>query len=127
MTLGTVEPHVLRLEGVADVRVAARLVEIAREKLAVARDAAVGDIVVACAALERIDASVIQIVLALKRALEPLGRALRMRAVPQRILDLFVLVGLDRPLSVEARGQALGSSQALDSGDVDSPRAPATS
>jgi anti-anti-sigma regulatory factor len=109
-----VEENVLRLEGSVDVSRAQRLLETARE-----REKASGDVMVECAAVERLDASAVQILLALKRSLEASGRTLRMQNVPDRIFELLLRTGVGqalvarttRELSDECQQDAGGASR----------------
>jgi ABC-type transporter Mla MlaB component len=79
----------LSLEGAVTVGVASVLKEAACQQLRGA-----GDLAVSCARLEQIDASGVQILLALKRELAEDGRAFALQEVPPRLERAFALAGL---------------------------------
>jgi len=96
------EPNVLRIEGVADITRAARLLETARE-----RAAAPGDVVVDCSAVERLDASAVQVLLALKKKLAESGRSMTIQAIPERACGLLFATGAGQALAVAPLGDKL--------------------
>ena len=79
----------LSLAGAVTVGVASVLKEAACQQLRGA-----GDLAVSCARLEQIDASGVQILLALKRELAEDGRAFTLQEVPPRLEWAFALAGL---------------------------------
>jgi ABC-type transporter Mla MlaB component len=79
----------LELEGALSVGVACAVKEAACQRLRGA-----GDVAVSCARLEQIDASAVQILLALKRELAEDGRALALQEVPPGLRPVFALAGL---------------------------------
>jgi anti-anti-sigma regulatory factor len=83
----------LALHGTIDVFLAGELLEHARRAFAAA-----GDVRIDCAALERLDTSALQILLALQRELEEHGRRLELRAVSDQVGAFFVLGGAERLL-----------------------------
>lgn len=62
-----------------------------------------GDVVLDCAGAERTDTSAVQILLALKSAVEGTGRSFELRNVPDPVLTFWTSIGASVPLGV-ARG-----------------------
>jgi anti-anti-sigma factor len=90
-------PNILRLEGIVDVRQARRVLESAKTSLASS-----GEVIVDCGAVERLDASAVQILLALKRSLEASDRTLRLDGAPERVSKLLLLTGMGRALDLRS-------------------------
>src|SRR5277367_4894252 len=89
------EPNILLLEGSADPSTAQRLLAAARQCAA-----ADGDVVVDCAAVERLDGACIQVLLALRAKLASSGRALRMTGLPADSFSILLATGVAQALSV---------------------------
>ena len=104
----TASPGVLALTGAADITTAKRLLASAREHAA-----AGGDLIVDCAALERLDGAGVQILLALKREVEKAGRSFRMEAVPERAFGLLLLSGMGQALVSQESPVAPASTEAV--------------
>lgn len=90
---GAMEPRTMKLEGSVDVSTSQGLLALARE-----RARSPGDVVVDCEGLQRLDAAGVQVLLALKSALEAEGYALRMTAVPDAVFALLLLTGAGEAL-----------------------------
>jgi len=97
----------LRLEGAVTFALASSLKEVACRQL---RGGA--DLTVSCARLEQIDATGVQLLLALKRDLAQAGRRLELQEVPAQLERTFLLAGLlplprapEAELSTKASGE----------------------
>lgn len=85
--------NVLALDGAVDVSAARRIREAARSCAN-----SEGDVTVACAGLERLDAAGVQVLLALKKRLEGAGRAMHIDDVPERVFGLLLVTGAGHAL-----------------------------
>jgi ABC-type transporter Mla MlaB component len=83
----------LALHGTIDVFLARELLDHARRAFAGA-----GDVRIDCAALERLDTSALQILLALQRELQEQGRRLELRAVNDQVGAFLAFGGAERLL-----------------------------
>jgi anti-anti-sigma regulatory factor len=92
----------LTLSGVVDVFDATALHAAVRD----APEAAPARVVAAMAAAERVDASITQLLLALRRALEAHGKTLTLAGVPAAITERWQAAGLGDELRGEAAGDA---------------------
>jgi anti-anti-sigma regulatory factor len=89
--------NTLLLEGVVTVAAAVQLRDAAFHCANASQD-----VTVECAQLEHVDASVVQILISLKRELDALGYEFRMRSVPPSIVRLLAISGLSMLTQNEA-------------------------
>jgi anti-anti-sigma factor len=97
--------HVVCLEGSVDVSRAAEWLSEAKRAAAKA-----GGVTVQCEGLERLDASGLQILLALKRAVEDRGRGFRVVGLRPHVAALLQRVGAGALLSIDADDATRGAS-----------------